>query len=127
MLLPSHTCMFFQMDTIPAPPAPLAPPAPPQPDERAAFCQWMSVRMCGIPYDRWDDFQIAAMRLMHEYSRPGPNQVTSPVTQAKTMPQAQQQWQQLHELPWQQVCQQHFLIQPTMNPVLIVGPLLSKP
>ncbi|XP_054647217.1 uncharacterized protein LOC129189507 [Dunckerocampus dactyliophorus] len=50
-----------------------AAPAPRQPDERTAFSQWIVARMSGIPHDRWDDFQLAAMRLMQDYSRPRPN------------------------------------------------------
>ena len=69
-------------------------PAPPQPDERTAFSQWIAARMSGIPHDRWDDFQLAAMRLMQDYSRPRPNPDTSPspTAQPRPMPPVQQHW-----------------------------------
>lgn len=66
----------------------------PQPDERRAFSQWIAARMSGIPHDRWDDFQLAAMRLMQDYSSPQPNPYTSPspTAQPRPMTPVQQQW-----------------------------------
>lgn len=72
-----------------------------QPDERTAFSQWIGARISGIPQDRWDDFQFAAMRLMQDFSRPRPNPDTSPIptSQPSPMPPVQQQWSQY---PYQQ-------------------------
>lgn len=86
-----YVTVCLQLERIAAAPA----PAPPQPDERTSFSQWIAARVSGIPHDRWDDFQLAAMRLMQDYSRPQPNPYTppSPTAQPRPMTPVQQQWQ----------------------------------
>ncbi|XP_071789448.1 uncharacterized protein [Asterias amurensis] len=98
-------------------------PAPSQPDERTSFSQWIAARMSRIPQDKWDDFQLAAMRLMHDYnrpSRPKPDTSPSPTAQPGPMPPVQQQWphfpqqqqqwgqMQTWQQQWPQPKQQHW-------------------
>lgn len=80
--------MCLQLEAIASAPA----RATPRPDERTAFTEWIAARMPGIPPDRWDDFQMAAMHMIQDYSRPT----------AQQRPQVQPQWSNVSQQQWGQ-------------------------